>query len=921
MRNGQLEEPANVTLFGRADALAAVDRELANARAGGGHALVVRGEAGIGKSAVLQYAAGQARTDGMRVLSGSGIETEAELPFAGLHLLLLPVLDQIDALEPDHAATLHRALGTGKGATGGVPSRRFAVGVAVLALLKRLCTQGEHGGPQSILVTVDDAHWLDAASADALLFAARRLAGQPVALVFGARDLYAPPFPADGIADLRLDGLAAGDAEALLAAHAHDVPRHVRDQIATEARGNPLALLELSAAWREGNHFPLPFAASLLPVHSQIQRTFADRIAALPEHTQTAVLVAAADGTCDTGTVLRAAERLGASLDDLKEAEEAHLLMFNATCLGFRHPLARAAAYQRATMPQRLLAHRALVDVLDGAGDADRRAWHLAAATTGPDEEAAQALETSAEHARDRGGFAAVAAAYERAANLSPSRDARGRRLAVAARAAADAGQPERAGALVSRATAELTDPVELAWAWQTYAMLAEDAGDPLRTHQVLSGAARSVAGRNGVLAGNLLLRAAEAARTAGAANAAAEAAELARELRVPDAELVADVATVAAGEPAAGVAALRRLVSAVATEPECADKTLALRCRVSQIIWHLLLGEHASVVELASGVVRDGHARVAAGVLPEGLALLARAELGLGRYPDARAHAAEGLRIAATAGNAAGTAHNAGVLAQLAAMDGDEQRVTELGARTSPASAAAALGLLDLGLGRHESALDRLQSLVASERPAQSALAVVPDLVEAAVRAGRPAEASAAQRAYTEWAEETAHPWALALAVRGQALLGEPHLFPKAVELHDQEPGQPFERARTLLAYGEWTRRERRRTTARAMLREAAETFERLGARPWAERARTELRATGETLGGTRAQDADPAGRLTPQELRIVQLAADGLTNRDIGTRLFLSPRTVGYHLYKAYPKLGVSSRRQLATLALQTC
>ncbi|WP_367040340.1 AAA family ATPase [Streptomyces sp. Je 1-332] len=428
-------------LYGRGDEIARLDALLAQARQGHSAALVVRGEAGIGKSALLAHAA--ARSHDTRLLQATGIEAESELPFAGLHLLLHRVTDRIDTLPEPQARALRAALGLAPNA----PADRFLIGLAVLTLLADLADEAG-----SLLCLVDDAQWLDQASADALLFAARRLAADGVVMLFAARDAHAPPFPAQGLPELRLTGLDDETAGDLLAEHAGDLPRYVREQIRAESGGNPLALRELPAAQREGHISVYGQHLSSLPSHSRLLRTFADRMSSLPRATRTLLVLAAAEGTGDLTVTAAAASKLGAGVTDLEPAERKELLSLDGGRLTFRHPMIRAAAYQSAPAGDRIAAHRALADALPCVGNVDRRAWHLAAATTEPDEYVAGVLEQTAEHARSRGGYAAVAAACERAAQLSPDGAHRARRLALAASAAADAGHNERAAELALRA-------------------------------------------------------------------------------------------------------------------------------------------------------------------------------------------------------------------------------------------------------------------------------------------------------------------------------------------------------------------------------------------------------------------------------------------------------------------------------------
>ncbi|WP_198679434.1 helix-turn-helix transcriptional regulator [Thermomonospora amylolytica] len=897
-------------LHGRAGELAAVDRLLDGARHGRSGALVVRGEAGIGKSAILDHAA--AARD-MTVLRGTGIESESELPYAGLHLLLGKAVDRIGALPAPQARALRGALGIGE------PARadRFLTGLAVLSLLAELAEE------RPLLVLVDDAHWLDEGSAQALLLAARRLDAEPIAMIFAVRDGHAPAFGAPGLPELRLGGLDEASAAELLAERAADLAPHVREQIRHQAQGNPLALLELAAAQREGRLAAETAMVRPLPAHSRVRRTFAERIAAVPPRTRTVLLVVAADDTGDPAVVLAAARRLGATTEDLEPAERRGLVHLVEGRLDFRHPLIRTVAYQEATLHQRLAVHRALAEVMDAPQYADRRARHLAAATTGPDEEVAAELERSAEQARARGGYGAVAAAYARAAELTPDPRRRGRRLAAAARAAVDAGRLDQAERLADEAAGHLTDPLELAEVAEIRAALAGGQGRQRAAHDILAEAALSVARRAPQRASGMLFHAVEAAWNAVDFEAVAATAGRAAALGLPGGERIRAMARVAdglnhlgGGDMGDGLAALRELVAFTGDAGPRESATVAF--------WHLLLGDHEAAHDLAAGLERQCRARSALGALPRVLGLLARAQLLQGRHREARSNAAEGLQLARDIGQPEGEGLPATVLAQLAAIEGDEEEFARISAAaldhatgTSPLRLACARSLLDLGLGRYEAAADRLTEIAAG--PARlDGLSSMPDLVEAAVRLGRTGPAREITAWYADWAEHTGRPWALAVASRCRALTGQDvgRHYARAVELHREPGGRPFEQARTELLYGEWLRRARRPSEARTHLRAALETFERLPARPWAERARTELRAAGETTTG-RAPD-DLTARLTPQELQVARLAAAGLSNREIGAQLFLSPRTVGYHLSNAYPKLGVTSRAALAGLGL---
>ncbi|MFC5749619.1 helix-turn-helix transcriptional regulator [Actinomadura rugatobispora] len=895
-------------LHGRAGEAAAIDRLLDGAAGGRSGALVLRGEAGIGKTALLELAAARAAGKGMRVLRGTGIENETGMPYAGLHLLLGGELDRIDALPGPQAGALREVLGMGGGGDGD----RFLAGLALLTLLADLAEE------RPLLCLVDDVQWLDSASAEVLLFAVRRLEAEPIAVLLAARDPDETEFVAPGLPELRLRGLDPAAAADLLAERAAELPRHERHEILAEAMGNPLALLELPAVSARTDSPSSRF--------QRIQGAFAARVAALPEPSRTALLVAAADGTGDLALIVPAAGRLGASVADLDPAERRGLVTSADGLLKFRHPLIRTAAYTAAPLSRRLAAHRALAEAHRELGDGCRYAWHLARSATGPDETVAAVLERAAGLDLGVGGNAVVSAMYERAAVLSPDPADRGRRLAVAARAAADGGLSEHAIALAERAEADTPDPVRRADLVLIRALLAEEGDRGREAYRLLSGIAGEVADQEPHLAGHLLFKAASAASKAGDVDALRRAAERAEELKLPNGHLPRALATMFLGQdpPAAGgdTAALNELITDMAG-------CLGTREVVETGWWRLLAGDLEGAERVAADVAQRCRDQGSAGLLSLALPLLARARLMLGRHAEALTAATEGMRIAGDIGQHRLRVYNATVLALLAAIAGEEERCAELagealrrGVPPGTAHAAGALGLLDLGLGRYEAALSRLSDVVAGSRR-QGSLGSLPDLVEAAVRAGTPERGREAAAWYRDWAARIRRPWAEAIALRCAALLatgaGEAdQAFARAVELHRRDAASsPFERARTELLYGEWLRRSRRRNDARPLLHSALDAFERLGAEPWAERARTELRAAGESVAepdGT----AGALASLTPQELQVVRLAASGLSNREIGAQLFLSPRTVGYHLYKVYPKLGVASRGELARLDL---
>ncbi|MFF5230768.1 AAA family ATPase [Dactylosporangium sp. NPDC000521] len=888
-----------IMLWGRDDDRAAAAAVLDRARAGHSAVLVVRGDPGIGKSALLDDAA--AGADGMTVLRCAGVETEAEVPFASLHQLLAPALAASSQLPDVQAAALRGALGLGPAAGGD----QLLVGAAVLTLLAELAEE------RPVLCLIDDAQWLDGSSAQALRFVARRLQAESVAMLFAARDEFAP----EGLPERRLAGLDPQTADALLRSLRPDLPPRIRVRLVRDSAGNPLALRELPRG-------APPFVPALLP--RRIQEAFAARIDRLPPDGRAMLLIAAASPDQGLGVVLRAAELLGVAPSGLGAAEEAGLVTVAAGRIAFTHPLLRAAAYQRTTFDRRLAVHRTLAQTLPL--DDDRRAWHLAAAATGPDEEAALALERAAERALRRKGYPAAAAALQRSAELTAAPAERTRRLVAAAVAANDAGQPDLTRRFLASCDPAGDDPVLTARVCELRARLAFDEGSAASAHDLLVAGASALAPVDRRAAGLLLV---DAARNAWQLSDPPRVREAARRLHGlglrPSDGLDPAVAAVTAAArlllegPAAGVPAMRALTSTRTGPPN-------LRLNAAFVAG--LVGDFEAGRAISQGVADESRAEGSIGWLPLAHVTLAAAELYLGRFRDAVATATEGLRLAADTGQPNRAGYLEGILAWIAAVRGDAPDCARLAenchdryARNHIANGLAwaewALALLDLGQGRPAEASDRLEAALAGPvRHQIQAVYSAPDQVEAAARIGAYERAEAACARFAEWAAAARLDWADAVAHRCHALL-EPSWpaasrhFEAAVALG----GHPWEVARTHLAYGERLRRERRKTEARAQLRTAAEIFDRLGAVPWAERARAELRATG-------AAAAQPSSSLvatlSPQELQIVRLVAGGLTNREIGAQLFLSPKTVSYHLYRAFPKLGVASRTQLARLDL---
>ncbi|RKT16982.1 regulatory LuxR family protein [Streptomyces sp. 1114.5] len=921
-------------LYGREGEQAAVAGLLDAARAGRSGVLLLRGEAGIGKTALLDDAVARAG-EAFRVVRAAGVEYEAELPYAGLSLLLAPGLDRLDALPGPQRRALEAAFGLAEGGAGGGsadggagssgPADRLLVGLATLGLLAELATE------QPLLCVLDDVQWLDRASLDALLLAARRLQAEGVALLLAARShagagaggVGASVERRLGLPELEVTALDQADATRLLTRRAGtELPAAVRDRLLAEAAGNPLALTELPVA--AGPQAPAPGG---LPLTSRLLIAFHGQVTGLPAATQTLLLVAAAEESGELDVVLPAAAALGVTAEHLAPAEESGLVTVTGDRrIAFRHPLLRSAIVQRAPHHQKSAVHRAVADALP---DGDRRTWHLALAATAPDADLADALERAAVRA-ERGGGRGGAAAYERAARLTPDRDTATRRLVLAAEAATEEGELVRAEALADEAAARTEDTLAHALLDQVRATAHFWRGSHPTAYRLLLDAAGT--GIDPVYAARMLFQAFHTAWYAGEEPVVAVLDRLAA-LPLADGHPLAPLAR---HLPAAVLPALGRPAEPLPTARETAEAArragaespvdLVQLCGAA-----LILGRDEETAELGAELVAEARAKGTLGVMPTLQFFLAEAELFHGRHRDAEVTATEALTLARDTGQHQWVSQLAALLAHLAALDGRSEQCTELAATalatTGPQTAAPAAGLpwvqwslalLDLGHGRAGDAADRLHTLTTGpHRHHVSATRAVPDLVEAAVRLGTPDRAAEPYERFARWTAAADRPWAEALRLRCQALLGPDELaepaYRAALDLHETAH-RPFEQARTTLLYGEWLRRTRRRTDARPHLRAALETFDRLAAHPWAARARTELSATG-TPAPTPTGTA-PQSPLTPQELQIARLAAQGLTNRDIAAQLFLSPRTVAHHLYKAYPKLNITSRTELTTV-----
>ena len=895
-------------LYGRDAEAAALASLVAEARAGSGGALVVRGMPGVGKSALLAHAGGSARDLGtdVQVLRVRGVESESPLAFAALQRLLRPVLHHLGRLPAPQARALLAAFGA---AETDEETDRFRVFLAVLSLLAEAAERAP------VLALIDDAQWLDDASAAALLFVARRVGDERIALLFAAREGDVRRFEAD-LPELVVDGLDAAAATDLLAAHAgRPVPPEVAADLVAQTGGNPLALVELPGALPltalTGDD-PLP---PRLPVTAGVERAFLDRARRLPAAAQTLLLVAAADDSGHAATIRRAAAALGADDDALDAAERSGLIAVRDAELELRHPLVRSAVYHAATSRERRLAHRALADALPGAHDADRRAWHRAAAADGPDEDVGQELEAAAGRARARGGQEAASAALERAAQLTPSSgDARARRRYGAAEAAWLAGRPMAARELADAALLDVDDPLLRADIARLRARVEWNTGSIRLGHRMLLQAARDVARHDPDRAREMAAIGAGIATVGGDSGIDVDPSTLVPpatdrdppRVRCADA-LLRGLAAVRCGEWGDAAARLR---PAFATDPLDA---LPVDVLANLGVAALHLGDDEAVDRLHTALLT--RARDAGATIMVLYALTRRALAGIttGRWSSAETDAAEAVALARATGRPALAGLPLAWLALLAARRGEPGAEEHLRAAE------------DVLAGHPGGTLEPLTRDVVTwtkATPTQLARLHLPMFARAAaldrLSAGDRSTTAAAVTDLEAFGAATGTAWAAAAAEHGRALLAddrqaEAH-FAAALAHHARSPRR-VDQARTELAFGEHLRRARRRVDARVHLRTALEIFEDVGAAPWAERARQELRASGETA---RRRDDSPATALTPQELQVARLVAEGLPNREVAARLFVSPRTVEFHLRNVFGKTGVTSRTELARLRL---
>ena len=896
-------------LLGRGRERDVLDQLVAGVRAGQSRVLVLRGDAGIGKTALLEYLSAAAR--GCRIARAAGVESEMELAFAGLHALCAPMLGRLGRLP----APQRDALNTAFGVSAGPPPDRFMVGLAVLSLLADAAEE------EPLVCIIDDAQWLDRVSVQTLAFVARRLLAERVGLVFALRESGGEHL-LEGLPELVIEGLATDDAGRLLdAAIPGPLDARVRDRILGEAGGNPLALVELARGVKPvavAGGFGLPLE---MPLTSRIEQGFVRQLQPLPAGTRRLLLLAAAEPVGDVPLLWRAAARLDIGPAAAGPAEAAGLLEIGAR-VRFRHPLVRSAAYRAATGPERREAHRALADATDAGLDPDRRAWHRARAADGPDEAVAGELERSADRAQARGGRSAAAAFLQRAAELTPEPAKRAERSLAAAQAKLDVADTVSASDLLAAAELGPVDEFQRAWLERLRARITFASRRGRDAPPLLLEAARRLDSLDSAMARETYLEAIASAMFAGRLGtgpderAVAEAARASN--RGPDqgaADLLLGALVTRFTEGyAASVTPLSLALRALAElDGDGADRQWVwLACRLAQDLWddelwHLLATRGVSVARetgalnllqnalnyLAALNVHSGAFTTAATLIDEVDSITQATGIPPLKYAA--------IMLAAVRGDSAEV---------LALLEWGWRNTAERGEGSAHGLALWLSALLHNGHGDYADALAAARQACEHEDVMAYGRALV-ELIEASVRSGEPpGEAMAALDRLSERTRASGTEWALGVEARCRALLSDDESFYRESVERLARSRAVVELARSRLLYGEWLRRENRRVDAREQLRAAHEMFSRMGAAAFAERARRELAATGETV---RKRTVETLDELTTQEAQVARLAAQGRTNPEIGALLFISARTVEYHLHKVFPKLGISSRREL--------
>ncbi|MET1042488.1 MAG: AAA family ATPase [Microbacteriaceae bacterium] len=905
-------------LCGRGGEIAVLDALVADARERRSGSVLVRGAAGVGKTALLRYAEGQAV--GLTVLWATGVQAEAEIPFATLNQLLRPVAGLTGALPEAQADALNAALGF----AAARHLDRLLVASAVLSLL------GEAGAASGVLCVVDDLHWADRASVDALMFIARRLSAEGIVLLFADRSQSGRELPPE-ITVLEVENLTPAASRELLRACVPVEPSEVvAARLFELTAGHPLALRELAGALSPDVLTGLAPLPDPLPVTAGIEQAFLEQAQRLPSAAQLVLLVAALDSTGRVAVLHNAAEMLGVGPGAVTDAEESGLLDLGSGTIAFRHPLVRSVVVAAAGATQRRLVHSTLAAVLTDPADEERRVWHAAECVVGADDAIADRLEQAAHRAGLRTAHSAAATALKRSAELTMDQRVAASRYLAAAREGWLAGQAAPANRALDAAAAATADPLLMAEVAEVRAHIELYQGDASAAHRLLVQWAPVVAKHRPLTALRMIFRAAEAALWTGNLAGVGRCGALAEDVDPGDdrdAQLLRDIdiglASLFTGGDHAPRESLHSLVTEAAgrrDDPEW----LILAAETA-----MALGRFADAGTIAREAVDAARNLGSISHLPQALHMCALADHALGRYAAAAGFASQSTDLARETGQTSVLAAALAWSAATAAILGDDagcqaaaRQAEELAAPRGlvlvEVAAAQALAHSDMMQARYGPALRRLialDSMSTADATPSSQMFALGDRIEAAVRTGEIDLAKDGVARLQQWADSTASLGAKSMALRCRALLGDGdpgQLFSESLALHP-EGEAPLERARTQLLFGQWLRRGRKRIEAREHLRAACETFERLGSEPLAARAREELRATGETMASTRSHSL---ASLTPQELAISRLVGEGASNRDAATVLYLSPRTVEYHLHKIFTKLSVGSRTELAHL-----
>jgi DNA-binding CsgD family transcriptional regulator len=893
----------DVKLVGRETEIGQVESALASA-ADRGSALLVSGAPGIGKTSLLELAARRAQDRGYRVLAITGVESEANLPYAGLQQLLQPVMASAGNLADPQKAALLAALGMRSG-----PSpEMFLVALAAVNLIVDV------GADKPICAIADDAQWLDATTASVLTFIARRLESTRTLLVIGLRDRFETPLRSAHLPEIQLGPLDDAASTELLTRVAPKLEPPMRRRILDEALGNPLALVELPRALRQASESQ-ETAPHGMPLTDRLERTFSAQASRLPKDTQSALLLVALDLEPTVIEVLSAARLLAGkevSVDVLEPALGIGLIAIAGAWVRFRHPLIRSALDQAATPGQRRAAHLALAEVI---ADPDRRAWHRARSVLGANEGAAADLEAAAARAQERGATATALGALELAASLTPDGTVRARRLLAAAELAFQLGEPTAVARLLDAAARLELRPHDVArMTWLREIFHDGAPGDPAAVAKLVASAQDASGAGDRNLALNLLQGAAlrcfwtdpgEAARTL----VFKAVDELARDGTDPR---ILEIASLAAPIDSAAIVSAKVRQLALVNSADSVDTQLLAFAAYA-------VGDITQSIELMDRAAPTLRAQGRLGLLAQLHVLRALAGLNVGQFVEALREAEEGNRLAIETAQPIWTAMSQMTRGVLLGLRGEEVLAERLISGAGESLAALRLsvlhrqtefahGLVAMTAGRNSDAFDHFARMFDSDVGGRMA---APFVIEAAVRAGRDDEGRRLLGQLEALATRTPSPLVHIGLRYGRALLAEES---EARDLYEialkAEPQWPFDRARLQMSYGSWLRRQRRITESRPYLREAHDTFVSLGLQPWADRARAELRASGER---TPKPSNTVRQALSPQELQIAQLAATGLSNREIADRLFLSHRTVGAHLYRVYPKLGIVSRSEL--------